>query len=434
MIDYSLELSLEKIYNHKTRGYFKDILASYYCGNFRGSLVMLYSVVVCDLLYKLIELRDISQVLEADLILIEIEQLQKCNPKSSEWEKKLIDLVNEKTDILDTPDYVNIKNLESHRHLCAHPVFTSDYALYLPNDITTKSHIRNIFEGVLTKPPMRSKEIFVDILKDLELRKDIFPTDKELERYLLSKYFKYLRNDLIKRIFKDLWKFVFRLDNPDAEKNRYINFRTLKIVYSNYKEILRPIVENEKTYFSEIDVQISIEYFVQFIIEYPYIYSMMEDKTKALVENKTKENFELQLLFGTVSENLLTVINNAKEIYRVNYANITRSSFFQILSKLLNIGMQKGYDQDAINVATDFYISSRSYDEADYSFIELIKPLLEYYKKDDLVKLLTGIEINGQAYGRRAVSNDHKEVLNQILLTNSNIDLKIYPNFNATIK
>jgi hypothetical protein len=433
MIDYSLELSLEKIYNHKTRDYFKDILASYYCGNFRGSLVMLYSVVVCDLLYKLIELKEISEVKEAIFILDEIQTLQKNNPKSSEWEKKLIELVNEKTDMLDTPDYVNIKNLESHRHLCAHPVFTSDYALYLPSDITTKSHIRNIYDGVLTKPPMRSKEIFLDILKDMALRKDIFPTDKELERYLLSKYFKYLRNDLIKRIFKDLWKFVFRLDNQDAQINRQINFRILRIVYNNYKDILRITIENEKSYFSEIDVNISIVYFIDLIIEYPYIYTIMEDRTKALVENKAKENFGLQLLLGTVSENLLTVINNAKELYRTNIMIVEPNTFFEILNKLLNIGIQKGYVQDAINVSIDFHVTSSNYNEADYTFSELVKPIIEYYKKDDFIKLLEGIEKNGQANGRRAAPRDYMLVHNQMILSNSNIDIRNYPYFKKSI-
>lgn len=434
MIDYSLELSLEKIYNHKSRSYFKDVLASYYCGNFRGSLVMLYSVVICDILYKLIELKEVSQIKEAEDIIIEVEKLQKNNPKSSEWEKKLIDLVNDRMDILEVSDYVNIKNLESHRHLCAHPVLTNDYTLYLPNDITTKSHIRNIYEGILINPPLRSKAIFMDMLNDLANRKDIFPTDKELERYLLSKYFKYLRKDLVKVIFKNYWKFVFRLDNEDAEKNRYINFRTLCLIYSNFKDMLKTEIENEKNYFSEIDVNVSIKYFVEFIIEYPYIYTLIEDKTKALVENKVSEDYELQLLFSTSNENLLSVIKNLRELHRINKKKIISYTFFPILNKLLDIGIQRGYVQDVINISIEFHTNSTNYDEADYTFTQLVEPIIEYYKKEDIVQLIEGIERNDQTYNRRDASNNYKKIFEYIIKNNFDIDVEKYSRFNSIIK
>ena len=49
----------EKIYSVKSREYFKEVVSSYAIGNFRSAIVMLYSVCMCDLIYKLQELRDV---------------------------------------------------------------------------------------------------------------------------------------------------------------------------------------------------------------------------------------------------------------------------------------------------------------------------------------------------------------------------------------
>ena len=44
---------IEKIYSIKSREYFKEVVSSYAIGNFRSAIVMLYSVCMCDLIYKL---------------------------------------------------------------------------------------------------------------------------------------------------------------------------------------------------------------------------------------------------------------------------------------------------------------------------------------------------------------------------------------------
>ena len=53
MKDFSLELSAENIFNSKTNNYFQEVLSSYNAGNFRSAIVMLWSVVISDLVYKI---------------------------------------------------------------------------------------------------------------------------------------------------------------------------------------------------------------------------------------------------------------------------------------------------------------------------------------------------------------------------------------------
>lgn len=51
--------NVDSIYFDKSRNYFREVINSYENGNYRSAIVMLYSLVVCDLLLKLNELDDI---------------------------------------------------------------------------------------------------------------------------------------------------------------------------------------------------------------------------------------------------------------------------------------------------------------------------------------------------------------------------------------
>lgn len=51
-------LEKDGIYFSKMKEYFKEVVSSYINGNYRSATVMLYSVAICDILFKLQELKD----------------------------------------------------------------------------------------------------------------------------------------------------------------------------------------------------------------------------------------------------------------------------------------------------------------------------------------------------------------------------------------
>jgi hypothetical protein len=51
--DFSIEMAIERIVDPRTRNYFGEVYRSYAGGSFRSAVVMLWSVVICDLLFKL---------------------------------------------------------------------------------------------------------------------------------------------------------------------------------------------------------------------------------------------------------------------------------------------------------------------------------------------------------------------------------------------
>src|SRR5205085_2519522 len=110
--------------------------------------------------------------------------LQKQNPESPEWEWQLVEKVRKETLLLDTHDVVNLKGLQKHRHLSAHPILTGSATLYSPTKEVCRAHIRNAMEGILTKPPMMSRKVFDTLLEDLETNQLLLPDDTSLNLYL----------------------------------------------------------------------------------------------------------------------------------------------------------------------------------------------------------------------------------------------------------
>jgi hypothetical protein len=70
-----------------------------------------------------------------------------------------VQLVKDRTVLLEDGDYGNLEALQNHRHLSAHPVLTASEILFEPNRETARAHIRNALEGVLTKPSIMTKKV-----------------------------------------------------------------------------------------------------------------------------------------------------------------------------------------------------------------------------------------------------------------------------------
>ena len=167
MQEFSLEHVAEKIYFSKTKEYFEEVLSSYNNGNYRSSVVMLWSVVVCDILYKLQNLVDLHNDGQAKNILTSVQDIQNSNPKSSEWEMKLVEESWKKTNLIDNIEYTNLEFLQKQRHLSAHPVLTGNAELHSPNKEVVRALLRNSLEDVLIKPPFYTNKILDEILHDI---------------------------------------------------------------------------------------------------------------------------------------------------------------------------------------------------------------------------------------------------------------------------
>ena len=161
----------EDIYFSKTREYFNEVLSDYSNGSFRSAVVMLYSVAVCDLLFKLKELVDMYNDKTAIKILDEVEKCRTDHSNKSKWEKELVDKIHKETQILDLEAYTHLNHLYDYRNFSAHPALNENYELISPSREITIALIKNILNDILIKPPMFNKGITDMLLEDLSEKK-----------------------------------------------------------------------------------------------------------------------------------------------------------------------------------------------------------------------------------------------------------------------
>lgn len=87
-----MNIDLEKIYDSRTKEYFREVLACYGIGSYRSSIVLLNSVCLCDIFYKLQEFRDIYNDNVAADCLKKIEEEISKDKTSPGWERRWLNL------------------------------------------------------------------------------------------------------------------------------------------------------------------------------------------------------------------------------------------------------------------------------------------------------------------------------------------------------
>jgi hypothetical protein len=430
--DFSIELTAERIVDVRTKDYFREVYNSYANGNFRSSIVMLWSVVVCDILFKLEELRSMYEDKIAENILKEIEEQQKRNPKSPEWESSLLEKVRDRTSLLDIAEFGNLAFLQQHRHVSAHPVLTAGYALFSPSREIARAHIRSALEAVLTKPPIMTKKIFDTFVKDIAHAQHVLPDNTSLRRYLEAKYFPRISGPVEDSIFRSLWRLVFKTTDLECDKNRNINFRTLRILFHRRTQDLTARIQGERDYYSNIATSGEpIEKMAEFLCEYPQIYMLLTDAARLPIQALASKSDNQLALAWFLADRFQSHLSFVLEKAKNGKLNITPETH----SKLFAIAKNEGHQDVVVEIGVHLYVNSEDFNDADERFSGMIEPYLNTLTENHLVICLQGIESNNQTYRRSRAKYEHKQLKTQCeRVWGLSFDPAQYPRFAENVK
>ena len=430
--DFSIDMTAERINDQRTRELFREVYSSYSHGNYRSSIVMLWSVAICDIMFKLIDLRDLYADNVATQILTETEASRANNPNSPDWEIKLVEKIKDRTQLLEAADYINLNMLQQHRHLSAHPVLSATFNLYSPNRETTRAHIRNMLEGLLTKPAIMTGNIFDKLSEDLEMHRDILLGENTLIRYLEAKYLPHFSPALEDQLFRSFWAVVFRVTDVRCEANREINYLALKVLYNRRSEALDNFIRQHKEAFSNLTLTGSpLEKLLDFISSHPKIYPLLTDAIQAPIEQHLTDNPTSYALAWYMSGSIQQHIDWVLENVGTSRVFLSDSD----CKRIVYVAEGSISKEKADEVAITLYIHSPNFDYANDRFSILIQPRLNQFGYDQLLMLLEGIEAGGQSIGRRRAEQDHKLVKKRIdTIMGSGFDPKKYPQFSESIK
>ncbi|MFD2328000.1 hypothetical protein ACFSR7_01990 [Cohnella sp. GCM10020058] len=437
--DFVVEDYLERIYHEKTKIYFQEVYSSYRHGNFRSAIVMLYSVVICDLVYKLQELHDIYQDAVAEKIITEIEAKQEDKESriKSTWEEYLIDQIEAKTLMFSTSEMTNIRQLRSHRHLSAHPVMNNYYELLSPSPETTLSHIRNMLEGVLTKNPVISKKLFPTILSDLQAKKSYLTLDSDLSNYLNSRYYKNFNNSLFDHIAKNLWDITFRCTSHECEVNRDINFRALKVLIQGNPIQFSELLKKETVFLSRFNTDRAVLLkLIDLICEFDFIYNDLESHAQTVINLSVQKDVSLTIkayfLCPSLDEHF-NMLSRKFHGYPGQYFNqpYTLSHVFQHaeMAYLYHLAKRKGKIDQFLYFSIDHFAHSMDFHSSIYLFDNVIRVYLHEFSIGHIEKLISAIDYNPQIYSSYECGHQCKIIKEYADKNGLKINYSKYPNF-----
>lgn len=398
----------EDIYFAKTKEYFAEVISSYASGNYRSAVVMLYSVAICDLLFKLKELCDTYEDTRAKELL---EEIEKCrseydNKSKSRWEKELVDRIYKETDLLDLEAYTNLNHLYDHRNFSAHPALNENYELISPSQESTIAHIKNILTSILIKPPIFIKNVMEVLLEDLDEKRDIYKTDPvRLKDYLTRKYYSRMSDSMKKSTFRSFWKLCFSLsDNENCSRNRTINRKAMEFLFELTPGILEFIKTD--TMFSRVEhardceIQLCI-----FLARYPQIYTILSNDVKFQLSSIIAKDGTANIIAWFTSTDKQTHLK--KILDEASFESIPLETMRFVENQYSNEGLKEVF----IDFCIEYFGASDKFDEANERYDIAIRPYLNEMSQQQVICLISKINGNNQIYNRMAAYRTNTEIV-----------------------
>ena len=417
----------EEIYFSKTKEYFEEVLSSYASGNYRSAIVMLYSIAICDILFKLQELKDMFNDSVADGILQEVDKMRNDhdNKSKSRWEKELLDNVFKKTKLLDLEAYTNLNHLYDHRNFSAHPALNENYELIMPSKETTIAHIKNTLNNILIKPPIFIKNIVDTLTEDLKDKGEIYRERyEELSVYLNNRYYGKMPESMKLTTLKAFWKFCFcSPENEDCMSNLRINRMALEALIDSFPKEAYAYIKNNGHLFSVSVNKKCTLCLVLMLSRHPDIYNILSSETKLQVDSMIEENTSAKLIswfkFTTPKEHIQS-LQNEKQI----------NSHMKPVELLIRHYDEIGEISLLIDYFINYYGESGNYDTADLRFKVEIQPFISKMTETQIIKLIEVTENNRQIYDRGAAYRTNGEiVLRAKDVLGPDFDYTVYPHF-----
>lgn len=417
-------VNADNIYFPQIKEYFREIISSYDNGNYRSSMVMLYSTVVCDLLLKLKELSDVYSDAKAEKILEEINKKRR-EANNSAWEWALIDKIWKETELLNDESYSMIQHIYNLRNFSAHPALNDEYELISPTPEMTVAYIKKALEDIFVKPSVFAQNIVDRMSNDIAARREIYEKDFDSFKFFLNRvYFQRMSEKMINQVFKAFWKFTFvKTDEDIYKENRFINRKTIEAILEEYCDIICKFMGENPNYFSIASDESCLIHSCILLSYYPQVYSLLDQTVQYQIQSFDAGDFAILKWFvvGDLEQHI-AIFNSSKDLIP-----------FKLLDTVKLICEKQGFPHLFPKLLIKHYARSSSFSSAKIRFDECLSHYLHLFNAADFIELIDVINNNRQIYGYGWQTERNDKILKYALpLLPESFDLESYTHFKFT--
>ncbi|NWA64108.1 hypothetical protein HX773_24735 [Pantoea sp. B9002] len=415
-----IEDKIENIESEMTRSYFSEVYSSYLNGNYRAAVVSLWSVMVCDAVYKTQKLHELTEDRWAESKLNEIKKLQDDNSKSSDWELEIFEGFYKNKKFIGIGEISNIRDIQKKRHLCAHPILSEGYTLYTPNKHSVKSMIINALDDFLTRKNYYGRDVFPIILDTLKSNSEYYSVTKNIKP-LIDNYCGRITHHALYHIFKDFWKFSFKLEAEEAIKNRRLNHHACIHLYRNikkHKELLDK-VQGDLDFFENISHNTTtVTHLFSFLCRNREFYKNFSNDFKLRLKSYTEKD-DADDIFDTFTIATMFLFNNEDEYFTFLKSKVIEVKRFRLGLSEINFIQEVFHDEDCENNICELTISlaeiSYDFDDADQRFDVLLHDdLFKKFSLKQMNRIYQIFENNSQVRNRRRSAEDKRKISKRI--------------------
>lgn len=438
----SFDIALNRIENSKTKDNFLEVLNCYNNGNNRAAVVLLWSVIIADIVFKLQDLKLIHNDGVAKDILEKITQEQKRVPESPTWEKMMLDKVCERTELISPVAKSLLDSLKKSRDYCAHPILGQFQDLYRPTTEEVSCFIRVALEEILCKPPLFAGNIVDSMSESIKAFGSFCPSqeDKEPLRNFIEKHFaRHFTDTQEKAIFRTFWKFVFFVENEDCIANREINSRVLEILFERDKEKQKSNIQNDSSFFCRLPYNEEQKLlFLTFVEKHPEILDCFSAETGELIRQALSSDINHFAKSPFLSESLEEHLKTLITLRREELSKIECSSVAFLISIYPDIVKIDSF----LELCVCLYCSRQSFDDANECFDKIIKPHLKLFQQKHFELLLQESENYRERYPRQRYNQllcrgragtDYDEILTEMRKRGITFCQESYPQISKII-
>lgn len=380
-----LDILMTRIRNPRSKQYFLEAVKSYKAGALRSSLSAAWVAVVYDLIAKYRELQALGDA-AATAFLQDWDQATANNntQRLLALERTILDDAVQNAQVLNELARRQLQRLKEDRHLCAHPAYSEEAALFEPTPELARMHLVNTIDLVLSQQPLQGRAVLEQFSADIQ--SPGFPIDAaRIPDYVEQRYIQHIRAQNIRNLGAVLAKALLTGAPPEWQAHRrkvLVSLQTIRDrAPASWDGISTSVIQSLNAATPAMRPRV-----LAFMATFPAFWERISDDSRTALQ-QTAANMEaagLQDFLILSSETLPAVRNHIGRLI----AELTTEQVMEALRIEPLDGLW--------GRARDIYRGSRGFRGSEINFRDFIVPFAGRMNRDRYDELLRAIMENGQ--------------------------------------
>lgn len=370
-----------------SRSYIDEAIKAYRAGSLKAAIVATWVAVTFDIIAKIRELADGGDAQAQAFIATHNANVGNSNTtKLMDIEAGLLDQAETKFNFIDPISRRHFDRLKEDRNLCAHPAFTMDGPLFVPEPELVRLYIVEAVRNLLSLRPVVGKTILA--LFDRDFQSDLFPTtDEDVTRFVKNRHLVNARPSVHASLGIVLVKALLRQIPPGWDRRYTLIPAVLQAIRDTNPKIWADVILKQTvTLIEDAPVDVLANAF--------FLLARFDDLKQSLTE---VANTRLQLLIKNHDPNS----NDVRMFYAIKipeFANLVVEKFLNVNRQVRALILAFFPDRRLWPSACEMLGQAITYRNADYLFSAFIAPFRSVATPGDVTNLLAIVASNSQVY------------------------------------